>query len=68
MRRVVVIGNSGGDKSTLARRLASRFACPLHAIDMPLRVHFRLAAEAGGAETTRITALAAPDAVNAGTE
>ena len=28
MRRVVVIGNSGGGKSILARRIASQIACP----------------------------------------
>ena len=33
MRRIVVIGNSGGGKSTLARRLSESGACPYIEID-----------------------------------
>jgi adenylate kinase family enzyme len=33
MQRVVVIGNSGGGKSTIARRLAARLACSCVEID-----------------------------------
>jgi adenylate kinase family enzyme len=33
MKRVVVIGNSGGGKSTLARRLSKAWACPHIEID-----------------------------------
>jgi adenylate kinase family enzyme len=36
MRRVAVIGNGGGGKSTLARRLASQIACPCIEIDAVL--------------------------------
>jgi adenylate kinase family enzyme len=36
MRRVVVIGNGGGGKSTLAHRLASQLACPCIEIDAVL--------------------------------
>src|SRR5262245_43957895 len=36
MRRVVVIGNGGGGKSTLARRLAAQIACPCVEIDKVL--------------------------------
>jgi adenylate kinase family enzyme len=33
MKRLVVIGNAGGGKSTLARRLADKFGLPYHEID-----------------------------------
>jgi hypothetical protein len=33
MQRVVVIGNSGGGKSTLSRRLSARLSLPCHEID-----------------------------------
>jgi adenylate kinase family enzyme len=33
MRRVVVIGNSGGGKSTLARRVAAQLGCPHVEVD-----------------------------------
>jgi adenylate kinase family enzyme len=33
MKRAVVIGNSGGGKSTLARRLSAEWACPHFEID-----------------------------------
>ena len=36
MRRVAIIGNGGGGKSTLARRLASQIACPCIEIDAVL--------------------------------
>jgi adenylate kinase family enzyme len=36
MKQAVVIGNSGGGKSTLARRLSSAWACPQVEIDDPL--------------------------------
>jgi adenylate kinase family enzyme len=36
MRRVVVIGNSGGGKSVLARRIASQIGCPCVEIDAVL--------------------------------
>jgi adenylate kinase family enzyme len=34
MKRVAVFGNTGGGKSTLARRLAERTALPLYPVDM----------------------------------
>ncbi len=33
MQRVFVIGNSGGGKSVLARKLSARTGLPLHEID-----------------------------------
>jgi adenylate kinase family enzyme len=33
MKRVVVIGNSGGGKSTLARRVAAQLDCPHVEVD-----------------------------------
>lgn len=33
MRRIAVIGNSGGGKSTLARRVAGKFELPYHEVD-----------------------------------
>jgi hypothetical protein len=47
MQRVVVIGNSGGGKSVLARRIVARFALPYVEIDRVLwRKGWRLAPEA----------------------
>jgi adenylate kinase family enzyme len=47
MERVVVIGNSGGGKSTLARRVAERYSLPYHEIDTILwEPGWRLADEA----------------------
>lgn len=56
MQRVVVIGISGGGKSLLTRQIAERFRLPYVAarlerateivvIDLPLWMHFWLAAE-----------------------
>jgi adenylate kinase family enzyme len=39
MKRAVIIGNSGGGKSTLARRLSSAWACPHIEIDGLLWQH-----------------------------
>ncbi len=58
MRRVVVIGNGGGGKSTLARRLALQIACPCIEIDTVLwQPGWRLTpAEAYEAEHARLIA------------
>jgi adenylate kinase family enzyme len=58
MRRVVVIGNSGGGKSTVARRLATQLACPCVDIDsLVWQPGWRLApAETYNAEHARLTA------------
>lgn len=34
MRRIAIIGNAGGGKSTLARRLGAALAIPVHEIDL----------------------------------
>lgn len=47
MQRVSVIGNSGGGKSVLARRIAARYGLPYIEIDRILwRQGWRLAPEA----------------------
>ncbi|HUC65074.1 MAG TPA: hypothetical protein VMA53_06590 [Stellaceae bacterium] len=47
MERVVVIGNSGGGKSTLARQIAGRYGLPYHEIDALLwKAGWRLVDEA----------------------
>lgn len=58
MKRVVVIGNSGGGKSTLARRRAARLACPCMEIDCLLwQPGWRLApVETYNAEHARLMA------------
>jgi adenylate kinase family enzyme len=58
MRRVVVIGNSGGGKSVLARRLASQTGCPYVEIDAVLwRPGWQLASvETYDAEHARLIA------------
>jgi hypothetical protein len=43
MKRVAVFGNTGGGKSTLARRLAERTGLPLHPLDL---IQFRPGGEA----------------------
>jgi adenylate kinase family enzyme len=56
--RIAILGNSGGGKSTLARRLAKRHRLPLHELDRLLwRPGWTLAPEdAYAAEHTRIVA------------
>lgn len=58
MRRVVVIGNGGGGKSTLARRLTAQLGCPCVEIDALLwQPGWRLTpVEAYNAEHTRLIA------------
>jgi MoxR-like ATPase len=34
MRRVAIIGNAGGGKSTLARTLGAALALPFHEVDL----------------------------------